>query len=110
MESLAGAAARGVRVRLLRSGDPDGDDANAPERRQLAPSGVQVRLARGVYIHAKAIVADGRRAFVGSQNLTATSLDQNRELGIVLDDPASLSRIVRTFERDFATGYPDRSR
>ena len=110
MDALSNAARRGVRVRLVMSGNPNGDDDNAPERRELAVAGVQVRLARGVYVHAKVILADGTRAFVGSQNLTATSLDQNRELGIMLDDPASLSRIMRTFERDFAGGQPEGSR
>ena len=110
MDALSNAARRGVPVRLVMTGNPNGDDDNAPERRELAAAGVQVRLARGVYVHAKVILADGTRAFVGSQNLTATSLDQNRELGIMLDDPASRSRIMRTFERDFAGGQPEGSR
>ncbi|HLL51444.1 MAG TPA: phospholipase D-like domain-containing protein, partial [Thermomicrobiales bacterium] len=65
-----------------------------------------VRLASGHYIHAKIIVADGERAFVGSQNLSATSLDQNRELGIIVDDPVNLARLMRTFEADFRSATP----
>ncbi|HEX2282145.1 MAG TPA: phospholipase D-like domain-containing protein, partial [Thermomicrobiales bacterium] len=72
----------------------------------LTASGVDIRLSRSLYIHAKLIVADGERAFVGSQNLSATSLDQNRELGIVVDDRVNLSRLTRTFAIDFRAATP----
>ena len=51
-------------------------------------------------------MADGAQAFVGSQNLSATSLDLNRELGIIVKDPVSLARLTRTFEIDFRTATP----
>jgi phosphatidylserine/phosphatidylglycerophosphate/cardiolipin synthase-like enzyme len=111
MAAIAGAERRGVAVRLIMSGDLDGTDDNAEERAELAAAGVDVRLARGgLYIHAKMVLADGARAFVGSQNFTATSLDQNRELGVFLTDRASLSRLARTFEEDFAEGQPEGGR
>lgn len=105
MDAFVDAETRGVAVRLIMSGDLDGTDDNAEERAELADAGVDVRLARGgLYIHAKMVLADGERAFVGSQNFTATSLDQNRELGVFLDDRANLGRLARTFEEDFAAG------
>lgn len=108
MAAFVAAARRGVAVRLIMSGDRDGDDDNAEERAELAAAGVEVRLARGgLYIHAKMVLADGERAFVGSQNFTATSLDLNRELGMFLDDRASVGRLARTFDRDFAEGQPE---
>jgi phosphatidylserine/phosphatidylglycerophosphate/cardiolipin synthase-like enzyme len=103
LAALAEAAARGVRVRLLVSPGPD----FAAERARLAAAGIEVRLLTVLYVHAKLIVADGARAFVGSQNLSATSLDLNRELGIVLDDPVSLARLARTFEIDFRSAAPE---
>jgi cardiolipin synthase A/B len=102
LDALGGAAGRGVRVRLLVSPAAD----NAEERAALAGAGIEVRLMTNLYVHAKLIVADGERAYVGSQNLSATSLDLNRELGIVLDDPVGLARLVRTFELDFRTALP----
>jgi len=72
----------------------------------LTASGVDIRLSSSLYIHAKLIVADGERAFIGSQNLSATSLDQNRELGIIVDDPVNLSRLTRTFAIDFRAAAP----
>lgn len=102
LAALQAAVERGVRVRLLVSPGPD----NAAARAELAASGIHVGLVTNLYVHAKLIVADGARAYVGSQNLSATSLDLNRELGIVLDDPVSLARLERTFEIDFRSAAP----
>lgn len=95
--ALMAAAQRGVTVRVLISPSSD----FAAERAALAAAGVDMGVLSTLYVHAKAIVADDARAYLGSQNLSATSLDQNRELGIIVDDPVSLSRLTRTFEIDF---------
>jgi PLD-like domain len=54
-----------------------------------------------LYIHAKVVVADGTTAFVGSQNFSESSLDYNRELGLVTSDPAIVGPIARTVTSDF---------
>jgi cardiolipin synthase len=41
-------------------------------------------------------------AFVGSENISAESLDQNRELGIIVSDAAVLSKLQATFQKDWA--------
>jgi phosphatidylserine/phosphatidylglycerophosphate/cardiolipin synthase-like enzyme len=98
------AARRGVAVRLI---VPVEREESARELYfQLMEDGIDVRTRPGLYVHAKLIVADERRAFLGSQNFTATSLDQNRELGLLIDDPALLTRLDQTFEADFAAGKP----
>jgi cardiolipin synthase A/B len=102
LDALIAAERRGVKVRLLIADSSE----FARERAALSDAGVDIRLASSLYIHAKVIVADGERAFVGSQNLSATSLDQNRELGIIVDDAVSLSRLMRTFEIDFRASAP----
>ncbi len=108
MAAFVAAEERGVAVRLIMSGDPDGGDDNAEERAELADAGVDVRLARGgLYIHAKMVLADGALAYVGSQNFTQTSLDLNRELGVFLNDRASIGRLAGTFEEDWAEGRPE---
>ena len=55
-------------------------------------------------IHAKALVADGRITYVGSVNLTPTSLDRNRELGLRLEAPALAARIGSTIAEDAVRG------
>jgi len=102
LAALGEASRRGVRVRVIVSPSA----AFAPEQSALGAAGVEIRLASSLYIHAKLIVADGERAFVGSQNLSATSLDQNRELGIIDDDPVNLARLSRTFAVDFRSATP----
>ena len=99
--ALAEAARRGVAVRLVMS---PGEERQLVELRQLAEAGVAVRLVPSPYIHAKLFLVDGERAFVGSQNMTATSLDQNRELGLVVDEPGAVERIGRVFAGDFGRG------
>jgi phosphatidylserine/phosphatidylglycerophosphate/cardiolipin synthase-like enzyme len=102
LDALAAAAERGIRVRIIISPSADfGAEVN-----ELTASGVDIRLSSSLYIHAKLIVEDGERAFIGSQNLSATSLDQNRELGIIVDDPVNLSRLTRTFAIDFRAATP----
>ena len=102
LAAIRDAARRGVRVRIVVSPSDD----FATEEAQLAAAGVAIRYSRTLYIHAKVIIADRERAFLGSQNLSATSLDLNRELGIIVRDPISLARLSRTFELDFRTGKP----
>jgi phosphatidylserine/phosphatidylglycerophosphate/cardiolipin synthase-like enzyme len=41
---------------------------------------------------------------VGSENFSRTSLDDNRELGLIISDPAVLSAMARTFAADFRNG------
>ena len=55
-----------------------------------------------LYVHAKAIIADGRRAFVGSENLSTASLDHNRELGVIVADSSAIQVLESTFDGDWA--------
>lgn len=102
---LADAAGRGVDVRFLTSiirpvGRDDRSDDEADLNR-LRRSRVKVGHLQSPIIHAKAIIAD-QAAFVGSINLTTNSLDFNRELGIVFDDPSAVRRLTQTFEADWS--------
>jgi cardiolipin synthase len=66
--------------------------------------------AAGLYIHAKAVVADyglsTQNVYMGSINYTNTSLNYNRELGIFISDPASAATIETTMAADYAGGTP----
>ena len=67
---------------------------------QLQRCGAHIRLDHGqrYYIHAKVLVVDDHRALVSSQNLSDGSLQDNRELGIVLSNPV----LVRALGSDIA--------
>jgi phosphatidylserine/phosphatidylglycerophosphate/cardiolipin synthase-like enzyme len=102
-DGLIAAARRGVRVRLI---PPGSADIEATDVARLAAGGVQLVYVSAPFIHAKVIVADGQLAFVGSENFSATSLDENREVGLLLADTMALATISTTFERDWAVGAP----
>lgn len=69
-------------------------------KNSLIPN-VQTKILTNPYPHAKLIIADGARAYVGSINLTSQSLDENRELGILVSQSDILGRLVATFNLDW---------
>jgi phosphatidylserine/phosphatidylglycerophosphate/cardiolipin synthase-like enzyme len=54
------------------------------------------------YMHAKAILVDGRRAWVGSVNGSSMSVRQNREFGIFFRNPFSVHHLKRILREDHA--------
>jgi phosphatidylserine/phosphatidylglycerophosphate/cardiolipin synthase-like enzyme len=99
--ALCAAARRGVGVHVVMTYAAEWRSA----LQQLAACGVAVRTYAqdaALYIHAKAIVVDGREAFVGSQNFSWTSLQANRELGIVTTDTAIVGGVAATLAGDYA--------
>jgi phosphatidylserine/phosphatidylglycerophosphate/cardiolipin synthase-like enzyme len=71
----------------------------------LAAAGVSVHTyakSAPLYIHAKVIISDDTEAFVGSENFSSNSLNKNRELGLIVTDPATLVSLQTTFEKDYA--------
>jgi len=52
-------------------------------------------------LHAKMILSDGERAYVGSANFTDTSLHYNFELGLYLEDRDAISRLNALFDYVF---------
>ena len=49
-------------------------------------------------LHAKVIVIDNQRAFVGSMNFDQRSLDINTEIGVIIDSPQVAREITARFE------------
>jgi phosphatidylserine/phosphatidylglycerophosphate/cardiolipin synthase-like enzyme len=105
MNALESAARRGVAVRV------DMTYANEwkPAFEELSAAGVEIRTyapKAALYIHAKIILADTRVAFVGSQNFSSTSQDNNRELGILLTEPKIIESLSTTFDGDWKNAAP----
>ena len=82
---------------------------------ELRTAGANVRTypddaAAAIYIHAKVIVADAgsaaARAFVGSENFSAGSLGENRELGIVTQDKSIVAQLAKIFAGDWRGATP----
>lgn len=103
--ALEQAARRGVDVEVVMTADADWDSAFD----QLAAAGVHVLTYAPdapIYIHAKAIVADSERAFVGSENFSDASMDFNRELGLVTTDGTVVAMLTAQLQADAAGGTP----
>ena len=106
--ALEGDARRGVNVRVSMTADPSWDSAFA----ELTAAGVHVHTYApnaALYIHAKMILTPAR-AFVGSQNFSETSMDKNRELGLIVSDATVRASLSRTFDSDYAHATPYASR
>jgi cardiolipin synthase len=62
----------------------------------------------GYYIHAKAILADystpQATLFLGSENFSTPSLDSNRELGLIFNDPTCITGVYNAITKDFNGG------
>ena len=106
--ALEDAAQRGVTVDVVMTYSSSWAGAFG----QLVGAGVKVSTYPSdgsLYIHAKVIVADGASLILGSQNFSVSSLDYNRELGIITSDPALVGAVSQTVSADFAGATPFRS-
>ena len=113
VSALVAAAQRGVSVEVVMTNDSSWK-ANFGK---LTAAGVKVstyKASASLYIHAKIILADydgstaigTTKLFIGSENFSTTSLDENRELGLMTTDPAILSSVSSTVDKDFAGATP----
>lgn len=101
-DALIAAAQRGVTVEVVLP-EPSGSSGADSDISRLLQGGVHVRYISNVYMHAKMMVADGHLAFVGSENFSATSLDENRELGILIADQTVIATLTQTFQQDWSS-------
>jgi len=107
-DALIKAAHRGVDVRVCAEnsgGEYDSDFS------RLTAGGVHISYyssSTGFYIHGKVIEADygtsHARVFIGSENFSSTSLNRNRELGLITANQKAMSSIASTFAADYRNG------
>jgi cardiolipin synthase len=109
VSALIEAARHGVRVSLAMTYQDDW----ATNLHRLAAAGARVSVMHGespLYVHAKLLIVDAGtqhgRAFVGSENLSDTSLLHDRELGIVLVGSTLVSRLAALVDSDVTDGEP----
>ncbi len=110
LERLVRAKMRGVDVRVM---------ARSPHTlkvkkllegvaglRILDDVGIKVHKLHKLKLHAKLVLADGKRAIVGSINLAPGSFDERRELAIEVDDRKIVHRFRRVIEHDWKHSRP----
>lgn len=106
IDALAAAAKRGVAVRVIAADlTSNGKNENAPALAALNAGGARAKAITSLYIHAKMVLADygtqEQVAYVGSENFSNVSLDQNRELGILVTEKPILDRLESVFSQDW---------
>jgi phosphatidylserine/phosphatidylglycerophosphate/cardiolipin synthase-like enzyme len=106
VNALVAAAKRGVAVRVIAADlNSGGRNENAPDLATLNANGAQAKTITSLYIHAKMVLADygtpDQVAYLGSENLGTVSLDQNRELGILVVEKPILDRLESVFNSDW---------
>lgn len=92
-------AAKGVEVRLLHAGTPS--SAALRDLKGRLPPGLTIR--RCPRLHAKAVVVDCRRMYLGSANLTGAGLGakadgrRNFEMGVWTESPELIDAVLEQF-------------
>jgi cardiolipin synthase len=56
----------------------------------------------GKRLHVRAIIRDGKRAFMGSQSLRRLELEKRREVGVIITDELVVRQMLDVFEKDWA--------
>jgi phosphatidylserine/phosphatidylglycerophosphate/cardiolipin synthase-like enzyme len=72
-------------------------------------AGIQVRMFSGAqtingkigYLHAKAILIDNNRAWMGSVNGSSPGTSANREFGLFFNDPLIVNHLSQVMHYDF---------
>ena len=115
-QALIEAAQRGVQITVLVSSacsfgrpEPQAQNRLSQIYSKFDQAGIRSRFftnkilinGRHGYMHAKAIVIDQRKAWVGSINGSMTAFQKNREFGIFFSDAASLTTLQNSFASDF---------
>jgi phosphatidylserine/phosphatidylglycerophosphate/cardiolipin synthase-like enzyme len=103
--ALAAKAQAHIPVHLVLEDSTDSEQTTAVASLQAA-GGVVVgySCSGSLDIHAKAIVVDGARAYVGSENFSGGSLGYNRELGVYFTEASEVAKVESTIQGDFAGG------
>lgn len=89
-----------IEVRIILA-NPEWVEGNAEAATFLRGLGAEVRFLRTYENHAKLILLDDDRAFVGSENFSWNSLERNREIGVATTDSDAVALFARTFENDW---------
>jgi phosphatidylserine/phosphatidylglycerophosphate/cardiolipin synthase-like enzyme len=105
LDRIVQARARGVHVRLLcggRHGISSWDVLDTfASLRVLSHVDVKVRKQKNLRLHAKLLLADGKRAQIGSMNIDRSAFDLRRELGAVITGKSAVALLSHVFEADW---------
>lgn len=105
VDALVAAHKAGKNVRIILN-DQEGSPAQTTAVATVKAAGIPIVKVGTPDIHAKCIVVDRARAYIGSQNFTPTSLLKNREVGVLTQNATEIGKVMATIDADFAKGVP----
>jgi phosphatidylserine/phosphatidylglycerophosphate/cardiolipin synthase-like enzyme len=108
--AIENAAERGVKVQIsVDSTDQKITDEDYSLLKTLASNPnlevKRINLGSGSAYHSKVVIVDGEKAYVGSANWSATSMESRREIGLAFEDATLVSALETTFFRDWNSRY-----
>jgi phosphatidylserine/phosphatidylglycerophosphate/cardiolipin synthase-like enzyme len=110
IERLVRAASRGVKVHVMARPPHTLKKEKLVEGvggiRILNDVGVKVHKLKHLRLHAKMLLADGKRAIIGSINLSPGSFDSRRELAIEVNDKHVVKRLHHVARHDWQHSHP----
>jgi cardiolipin synthase len=110
IERLVRAATRGVKIHVMARPPHTLKKEKLVEGvggiRILNDVGVKVHKLKHLKLHAKMLLADEKRAIVGSINLSPGSFDSRRELAIEVDDKHVVKRLHHVARHDWKHSHP----
>ena len=110
IERLVRAVRRGVKVHILakppHSLKPDKLIEGVGGMRILQDVGAKVHTLKHLKLHAKMLLADSKRAIIGSINIAPGSFDARRELAIETDDAEVAKRLEKVAQHDWDLSHP----
>ncbi len=107
IDALARAQARGLTVRMVLEETPFGSFGGQVDTAdELEALGISVRYGPDDFrfTHAKYLVIDNTVGIITNQNLTFSSFESNREVGVVTTDNEVVESLSAVFEADWAGG------
>jgi phosphatidylserine/phosphatidylglycerophosphate/cardiolipin synthase-like enzyme len=107
---------KGARKQLLIYDPKVSDDAMLRILTERMKAGVDIRVIGkveakwnlksekypGKRLHIRAIIRDGKRAFMGSQSLRRLELEKRREVGLIITDESVVRQMHEIFKQDWA--------
>jgi phosphatidylserine/phosphatidylglycerophosphate/cardiolipin synthase-like enzyme len=106
LDAIVKAARRGVLVRVLAAPLDPKDRAAAKLEDALRGGNFELEIPRTPRVHAKVMIVDGARVFLGSENIEDGSKERRREVGMIFEKGTIASRLLGIFERDWAEAGP----
>ena len=110
IERLVRASRRGVQIHILarppHTLKKDKLAEGVGGLRIMHDVGAKVHTLKGLKLHAKMVLADGKRAVIGSINLAPGSFDARRELAIETDSHHVVKRLAKVAEHDWEHSKP----